>query len=467
LRRILVVTLVLLLLAVPIVMFTESGVHYPVNPPLDRVAFPEGYYLENMGHQGSPEILLVLTFSGGGTRAAALAYGVLEVLRGTTIRVDGKDRSVLDEVDIISAVSGGSFTAAYYGLFGDRLFEDFEEKFLKRPVQKDIWARLLSPGEAARVLFSSHYDRSDVVADYFDGYLFEGRTFADILRRDGPGILINATDVTLGTQFTFDQTQFDLLCSDVLQVPVSRAVTASAAVPILFSSIVFRNYAGRCGYRLPEWLVGALHERNVSSRRFHRARQEMAYLNRSQRPFIHLYDGGLADNLGVRTLLDRIASAGGIWEALRSSGLKNIRKLAVIVVNAQMVPDNRPNLSEKTLPLNYTLKNASSVPLNQYNYETLALLKNMLAEWEDDVELFRCATASLDLQVDQGDCDDIKTYLVEVDFEAVGDTAERYYLQELPTTLDLEAGAVDRLRRAAARIMAESLSFRALTRDLQ
>ena len=65
-----------------------------------------------------------MTFSGGGTRSAALSYGVLEHLRDTPITIHNKKRRLLDEVDLISSVSGGSFTSAYFGLFGDRVFKD-------------------------------------------------------------------------------------------------------------------------------------------------------------------------------------------------------------------------------------------------------------------------------------------------------------------------------------------------------
>ncbi len=283
------------------------------------------------------------------------------------------DPFLADEVDSISAVSGGSFTAGYYGLFGERIFENFEADFLAHDVQSDLRWHLLSPANALKMLLSPRYDRSDLVADYFDELLFEGKTFGYILVRGGPSILLNATDVTLGTQFTFDQTQFNMLCSDVMQVPVSRAVVASSAVPILFSSIVLRNYAGQCRYQSPEWIVGALYERNTTSYEFHRAKREAAYLNRTARPFIHLYDGGLADNLGVRTLLDRIIQAGGIWEALLAADLANLCKLVVVVVNAQTDLDDSPNLSEDTVPLAYTIRSASTVPLNQYSFETLAL----------------------------------------------------------------------------------------------
>src|SRR5262245_47650267 len=95
--------------------------HYPVNPPLAHHHPSYGFCLENVAHDpdNSRELLLVLLFSGGGTRAAALAYGTLEALRDTTVTTDGKEHSLLSEVDYISAVSGGAITAAYYGLYRD------------------------------------------------------------------------------------------------------------------------------------------------------------------------------------------------------------------------------------------------------------------------------------------------------------------------------------------------------------
>jgi NTE family protein len=78
------------------------------------------------------DVFLLLAFSGGGTRAAALSYGVLRELRDTRVVVRGQETRLLDEVDVITSVSGGSFTSAYYGLFGDRIFEDYEQRFLRR-----------------------------------------------------------------------------------------------------------------------------------------------------------------------------------------------------------------------------------------------------------------------------------------------------------------------------------------------
>ncbi len=96
-----------------------------------------GYSIRSGGGSGwgSSEISLILAFSGGGTRAAALAYGVLEELRDTKVMIAGQPGRLLDQIDIISSVSGGRFTSAYYGLYGDRIFDDFEDVFLRRDVQ--------------------------------------------------------------------------------------------------------------------------------------------------------------------------------------------------------------------------------------------------------------------------------------------------------------------------------------------
>jgi NTE family protein len=227
--------------------------HYPVNQPLKQIDPQGGYRGKYMVAPGNSEnLLLYLTFSGGGTRAAALSYGVLEELRKTEVTIDGKKRQLLDEIDGISGVSGGSFTAGYYGLFGDRIFEDFESKFLKKNIQGALAVRMfLNPLNWFR-LSSTYFDRSDLAAEYYDKHIFEGKTFGDIAVRKGPMIVMNATDMTHGIRVGFSQDAFDAICSDLSRFPVARAAAASSAVPILLSPITVRNYAGTCGFKIPE-----------------------------------------------------------------------------------------------------------------------------------------------------------------------------------------------------------------------
>src|SRR5947209_17418810 len=86
--------------------------HYFVNERLERFEPSRGYRYEALerGAKNTDSLLVCLAFSGGGTRAAALAFGVLEKLRDTEIVWEGEKKRLLDEVDCISGVSGGSFT---------------------------------------------------------------------------------------------------------------------------------------------------------------------------------------------------------------------------------------------------------------------------------------------------------------------------------------------------------------------
>jgi NTE family protein len=259
--------------------------HYPINNPIVSTESVQRFSLEDKPDSRSDELLLILTFSGGGTRAAAFAFGVLQTLADTQIVVNGQKRRLLDEVDAISSVSGGSFTAAYYGLFKDRIFEDFETKFLKHNVQSELTRRVVSPFSWPK-LASLHYDRSDLAADYYDELLFEKKTFQDFITSKGPLIAINATNVALGSQFTFIGEEFVPICSDLPSYPVSRAVTASSAVPGAFTSIILKNYAGTCGYQLPEWATKALGERQVTTRRYHLSKLLSDYQNTKEQPYI-------------------------------------------------------------------------------------------------------------------------------------------------------------------------------------
>jgi len=85
----------------------------PVNPPIAQADPKAGYRIENrLATSEKKKNLVILAFSGGGTRAAAFSYGVLEFLRRTeVVGPDGRTLRLLDSVEIITGVSGGSFTA--------------------------------------------------------------------------------------------------------------------------------------------------------------------------------------------------------------------------------------------------------------------------------------------------------------------------------------------------------------------
>lgn len=189
-----------------------SSVVSPMNQP--TILKAANYSPTLPAQKQGNDTMLILTFSGGGTRAAALSYGVLKGLRDTAIPTKNGEKSLLSEVDMISGVSGGSFTAAYYGLFGERIFSDFEQRMLKKPLQSELLSGcLLNPKNWGR-LWEALYNRTDLAAGYYDDTLFDDKTFADM-----PMIIINAADISAGTAFAFTPEDFRWICSDLADYP--------------------------------------------------------------------------------------------------------------------------------------------------------------------------------------------------------------------------------------------------------
>jgi NTE family protein len=420
-------------------------------------------YMETPGN--SENLLLYLTFSGGGTRAAAFSYGVLEELKKTEVTIDGRKRRLLHEIDGISSVSGGSFTAGYYGLFGDRIFEDFESKFLKKNIQGALAVRtLLNPINWFR-LSATYFDRSDLAAEYYDKHIFEGKTFGDLLARKGPVVLMNATDMTHGIRVGFTQDAFDVICSDLSRFPVARAAAASSAVPMLLSPVTLRNYAGTCGYKIPERFQEMLKGREVTERQFYLVNNIAPFLNSQTKPYIHLVDGGVADNLGLRAILDRVIARGSVWKLIKGTPHENINKVVFIVVNAETQPDTKWDRSEGIPPFGAMASSFSSIGIERYNEETIALLKESVNSWADEVRTERCKGGVVSTA--PGSCGDIKFYVVEVKFDTLKDEKERMYFKRLPTSFKLKPEQVDRLRDVAHRILDESEEFQRFLRDVK
>ena len=436
--------------------------HYPVNEPLNKYEPGYGYIPKNMGSpDSSEELFLILSFSGGGTRAAAFSYGVLEELRAKEVTLEGKKRSFLNEVDLISGVSGGSFTAAYYGLFGDRIFEDFESRFLKKNIQGALTARVfLNPINWFR-LSSPYFDRSDLAVEYYNQHVFDGKTFGAILERKGPMILINATDMSSGTRMAFHQVFFNAICSDISKFPVARACAASSAVPGLMSPITLRNYAGGCGYLLPS----QLEKLSPTYRQREMIENLKPVLDSKAKPYFHLIDGGVADNLGLRAVEENVTAVGNLWTTLKLTGKEKVHKVVFIVVNAEKRIDDHWDKIEFVPPFSAMLSNYSSIAIARYNRETVALLQESFGRWTREIQEGRCPPGQI--STEPGSCGDITFYLTEVRFQDLEDPEERSTLNNLPTSFQLKPEEVDKLRDAARRLLRNSEDFQKLLRDLE
>jgi NTE family protein len=444
---------------------TSVPIEYESNVPLTRADASVGYRLHNLSRvtdnksdnkSATPGLFINMTFSGGGTRAAALAYGVLREMRRTAIGGVGSQTVLLDEVDEINAVSGGSFPAAYYALYGERLFDDFESRFLRRNVQQDLQSLILS-WAGLRNALSPHYGRGDMLAEHLDQALFDGKTFADF-RKTRPRVVISASDLSLRARFEFLQDQFDLICSDLDRFKVARAVAASTALPVVFSPIRLSNNAGTCVLpNLPDPALGTPN-RERSARRVGELR---TYRDIELRPNVHLIDGGLTDNLGLRGPLDVIDLAGGIYPAMKNKGARGIRKHVFIVINAESRVsrfdlDQSPDMPDALV----TAQAAAQIPLIRYSFETLELLRASFDGWRREIRL-----AAAD-DPNPAYTPDAEFILIDINLQAVRDPLERKMLLETPTTLSLSDAQVDLLVRTGGELLRQSEGFQRLMRDL-
>ena len=428
-----------------------SMARYPENPPLEN--FDVENTLSGMGAQGSGDTLLILTFSGGGSRAAALAYGVLEALAATRLPAGSEKQSMLDEIDMISAVSGGSVTAAYFGLYGERIFTDFRDQFLERDVTTELATAMLSPGTLSR-LSSVTFGSGDVLDEYFSRQLFGKAALRELVDAEGPFVQINATDLFKGGQFGFTPEQFALICSDIDRFPVSRAVAASSAVPMIFAPVTLANRAGSCDYDPPQWLQEGRLERGINNRRHRIASNLGTYLDTAAHPYIHLVDGGLADNTGLRAVMDYLVIEDGLWNTLQRFNLHQARNIVLITVDASAILPSRWEQSDATPPGSAILDAATTTPLVNYNFETLEYLRSNLPDWASELQRHRCKGDS--------DCTAPGVYLIELRLEDIPDPILRKRLTSIPTVFSLNPGVVDDLVNAGQQLLHNHSGYRQL-----
>jgi NTE family protein len=448
----------------------------PINQPIEQVDTSSGYRasLRIPARQNNEfSTLFVLSFSGGGTRAAALSYGVLEELnRVEFVTADGEKRRLIDEVDLITGVSGGSFTALAYALYGDRLFEEYEERFLKRNVQGALARRsFLNPVIWFR-LMSGNFGRSELAAEYYDEILFEGATYNDLMKLDGPVAIANGTDITTGSRLAFFQDEFDLMCSDLGSVSLSRAAATSSAVPMVLSPVTFNNYGGNCNYEYPPWaaeVVKADPSMRPIGRTLQRFHQLEEFQDGANRPYIHLVDGGVSDNIGVRGVLEALEQLYISQEYQRMRGFGAIRKIFVLVVNARS--DHPKNWQQKASPPGgiKQLIQSSGVPIERNSFETIELMKDRaeISEWRRRMLIAEAQLAGMSKEEAEQQLQKIEFNVMDVSFEAVADPTEREFFMNLPTSFVLKDNEVDRLREVAGELMRQSPIYQKVLEELE
>lgn len=418
---------------------------------LARVDQRAGYRYDTLEQKAPKTIdktVVILTFSGGGTRAAALADGALRALAETKVKAGDGTLPLASQVDLVSSVSGGSVTAAYFALGGIGGLDDLETQFLHSDVMSSlIWRTLLNPAQLA-------YPRIDILESYLDEKVFHGKTYADLIAADQPGaarrpyVVLNATDMASGGVFSFNQDQFDLICADLTQLKIADAVSASAAFPVALSALTIRNRApcatqhqaaatpgtgwimtaeGPIPRRVANDLavetaggVGYPEAQNLA--RFRRGSVALAYLNRDgTKDYVQLLDGGVADNLGLTLPLTLLTSKGESPSFLSWADSGKADKLMLLVVNARGQGSNDFGKRDRPPGTVDTLITTIGTPIDANSYQLLGRIDDLVEGPYNPKSL------------------------VMVDFEFITDPGCRAHFQGMATSWTLPRGEVDEL----------------------
>ena len=406
--------------------------------PLQRIGAEEGYRAATVvSNRPQDDMLVVLSFSGGGMRASAMAYGVLEQLsRDVWFDHNQSEVRLLDTVDVISAVSGGAVPAAYYVLHGDRMFDDFPARYLYHDVGATLKKRFFySPRNWFRLLHKD-FTRADVFAEFFDSRLFNGARYQNLDKTGRrPFLIVNATDIGVASRFEFTQDEFDRLCLDLHHWPISRAVVASSAVPALITPITLTNHAGHCGYRLPSWVESVATDTDHSDPRYHLATSRLLRADPARYGHLHLVDGALSDNLGVGAILDALLNPD-----LDQSRSEAPKRLVILMVNAGDSQAERIGGDADPPGFFDMLRLMGTVPVDRHTAESKAVLREQLTNRLERI-------------------DSSELYFIEVELSSLRDHPGWDTLVRLPTSFSLERGQVDALRQAAAQLLREAPDY--------
>ena len=232
--------------------------------------------------RGKDNVLVLMSLSGGGSRSAYFSAGVMLALEQAI-----KDTNILSEVDAISSVSGGSLPAAYYAistdddepdLYGRKWNEKTVKSLMRRNYVVKWFGNWFWPVNIGKFWMTA-YDRTDIMAQTFADNLFDTQPLGrDLkigdLRQERPYLILNATNGSnsgeeFGSLFTFTQEHFDQIDSDINDYELARAVMATATFPAVFNYMTVKNYQSD---------------------------------EDSANQYVHIFDGGNVDNLGLVSL---------------------------------------------------------------------------------------------------------------------------------------------------------------------
>jgi NTE family protein len=426
---------------------TACATAAPINGPLS------GLQADVRGRAPAGDDLIILALSGGGARAASFHLGVLRGIQD----LRGQDgRPLTEHIALISAVSGGSVLAAYYAQHGEAGLETFDDAYLardwhvRRGRSPSSWAGLTRGG----------MNGPEQLADWLDANVYDGARMSAL--GAGPRVIINATDLYNSTPFAFTQFFFDGICSNLMDVRVADAVAASMAAPVMFRPILAESYADRCEGPAP-WVARLSADRTASPnvRQTAFAFENYRANTRAGQRFVHLSDGGVADNLGLLSL-QVLHEAQGAPSPLTHTEVLQARRVLLLVVNAEYIR-----------PRTFQTEGTDAIGAYEMMYAPLDVAtevskRAMVDVWraelpgfERALRAYRCGLPEDQMRPANWNCNHISVAMDVITFRDM-ETAEYETLFDTATDVSLPRETVDALIAAGRGVAARNAALSAI-----
>ncbi|MBX3347729.1 MAG: patatin-like phospholipase family protein [Nitrospira sp.] len=424
-----------------------------MNAPLAHWDPAYGYRSTNLPPSktgSSDSLFIVASFSGGGARASALSYGVLQELARTPITWEGRQKRLVDELNIINAVSGG-FTAVYYALYGNRIFRDFETFTSPKDWESELRSRIFrSPSnrfDSGLVFRSGAYSLSCWTKPCSTAI-----PSAIPNRRQRPIINLHASDMASSRASSSTNGNSTFVRTQPTPLVGRYRLHDTALVEPYFDDELCRPMRISTSGSL------IMEERPTAWGR-QRARELRSYLDTKQRPYIHLLDGGLSDNIGMRSVLETTALFGDLESTFQMLGAKNIRKLVYVMVSAETAPDITQYQLNDIPGLMRVSRALIDIPINRYSTDTLQLMNHAIQQWRLQLRQRPDNLPSIFAP-------DADIYFINASLTEITDPEEEARLMNIATNLALTNEEVDHLLQAGSRLLQDNPEFQRLIRDL-
>ena len=437
-----------------------TGDRGPINSFVAKVGPASPEYIPESGDDGS--VVVGLSFSGGGARATAFAYGVLQELDSYVIDREPYVRTLVDDVRMVSGTSGGAIAAAYFGYRGKDGYHDLRERFLLENAEASMRTSI-APSNLVRALRGGANDRRHF-ARWLDENLFDRATFASLKGADAPIVWLTASDIYHGTPFLFTYDTFAALCSDLDSVKLSDAVAASAAFPVVFAPLVVSAEAPDCGYRRPPWLESALSDPEAPLRLKAYARSLANYREGEKLKNLRLLDGGLTDNNGVTGFaLERAASTTPHGPLSPEEAVK-LKRLIYIVADAGREKAPEWGGTQTALKLAEILPALSHTAITSSMRDGYDALKLAVEAWQRQIVNYRCGLSRAQVRRIRGsvanwNCRDVTIIVEHLSFRDA-DTRTHAALNAVPTRLALKQEQTDLVIEAGRQAVRSKISIR-------